>query len=275
MKVNQIPQSIVNSNWVPILEFSAFAALLFGIKLWLIGMYSNVTPFWDQWDAEAEKLYKPFLEGTLGWAELFAPHNGHRIFTTRLLALGLLNINGIWNPLIQMVINAVLHITALGFSIALLTRLIGRNHLLALLVFSLVLFGVPYPWENMLAAFQSQFYFVLLFSVACLWLTITQNPLSTRWWGGVLCAVLAFFSLASGIFELATAALVSLVFYAFGLRKTNKQLLAVAIVTGLFMLGVALTPNLAKLGGPEATSVPQFLNALTAILGWPISSNLL
>ncbi|MGA9032916.1 MAG: hypothetical protein WB402_10400 [Sulfuricaulis sp.] len=271
MNANQLPPSIVNSFWVPFLAFGAFAAMLFGIKLWLIGTYGDATPYWDQWDGEAANLYKPFLEGTLRWTDLFAPHNEHRIFITRLLALTLLTFNGIWNPLLQMVVNAVLHIVTLGFGIALLTRVIGRNHLPALLAFSLVLFGVPYAWENTLAGFQSQFYFVLLFGIACLWLTVTQHPLSARWWGGVVCAMLAFLSLASGIFALAAAAIIGLVFYVMGLRKTRKQLLAVAILAGLFLLGVVLTPSVAYHASLEAASFPQFLDALLAVLGWPIS----
>jgi len=180
-------------------------AILFGIKLWLIGTYGNATPYWDQWDAEAANLYKPFLDGTLDWTNLFALHNEHRIFTTRLLALALLNINDIWNPMLPMVVNAGLHIASLVLCITLLTRVIGHKCLPALLVFSLVLFGVPYAWENTLAGFQSQFYFVLLFIIACLCFTVTQHPLSARWWAGVVCAMLAFLSLASGIFALAAA----------------------------------------------------------------------
>jgi hypothetical protein len=273
MKTNQQSQSIVNFCWLPFWAFSAFAVMLFGIKLWLIGTYGNATPFWDQWDAEAANLYKPFLEGTLGLADLFAPHNEHCIFTTRLLALALFKVNGIWNPLLQMVVNAGLHITALVLCISLLTRVIGRKYLLSLLVFSLVLFGVPYAWENTLAGFQSQFYFVLLFSIACLWLTVTQHPLSAHWWAGVICGMFAFLSLASGIFALAAAAIIGLVFYAMGLRKTRKQLLAVAILAGLFMLGAVLTPSLAHHASLKAASFPQFLDALMAVLGWPISSN--
>lgn len=257
--------------WVTLLQYSAFVAMLLGIKLWLISSYGNATPFWDQWDAEAARLYKPFLEGTLGWTDLFAAHNEHRIFMTRVLVLALLTINGIWNPLLQMVVNAVLHITALGLGIVLLTRVIGRNRLSALLFFSIVLFGIPYGWENTLLGLQSNFYFVLLFSIASLWLTVTQHPLSARWWGGVACGMLAFLSLASGIFALAAAAVVGVALYAMGLRKTHYQLAAVAILTGLFMLGVALTPTVADHASLKAASFPQFLNALTTILGWPVA----
>jgi hypothetical protein len=48
-----------------ILLMGLFAAILFGIKLWLIATYGNATPFWDQWDAEAANLYKPFLKARL------------------------------------------------------------------------------------------------------------------------------------------------------------------------------------------------------------------
>ena len=261
-------------QWVSFLAFGAFAAILFGIKLWLIGSYGNATPFWDQWDGEAEYLYKPFLEGTLSWNNLIALHNEHRMLTVRLLSLALLVVNGIWNPLLELVVNALLHVVSLGFCIALLARAIGRNHLPALLVFSLVLFGVPYAWENTLMAYQS-FYFVFLFSLASLWLTVNSNPLSARWWGGVVCAMLAFLSLASGIFALAAAAVVGLALYVTGLRKTLRQLIAVGILAGLFMVGAALTPSLAHHAYLKAASFPQFFGALIAVLGWPISSNFL
>jgi hypothetical protein len=113
----------------------------------------------------------------------------------------------------------------------------------------------------------------LLFSIVCIWLTVTQYPLSARWWGGVIFAVLASLSQASGIFALAAAAIVGLMFYAMELRRTNKQLLAVAILAGLFMLGIVLTPSLAHHASLKAASFSQFLDALMAILGWPILSN--
>ena len=275
---------IIHSRGARFLAFGAFAATLLGSKLWLIGAYGNATPYWDQWGAEAARLYKPFLAGTLGWADLFAPHNEHRIFATRLLALGLLAINGIWNPLLQMVVNAVLHIATLGFGITLLARVIGRKHLPALLLFSLVLFGVPYAWENTLWGFQSQFYLVMLFSIACLWLTVTRDPLSAGWWAGTVCAILAFLSLSSGVCAPAAAAIAGLLFYASGLRRTRKQLLAVAILAGLCLLGAGLTPELTLcgvkltactpgLGSLKPASFPQFLYALAAIFAWPISSD--
>jgi hypothetical protein len=257
------------------LEYVAFAAILFGVKLWLIGAFGNATPYWDQWDAEAELLYKPFLDGTLKFSDLFAPHNEHRIFTTRILALFILGINKIWSPMLQMVVNAGLHVGLLVFTIALMVRIVGRNYLAALLGFSLILFAIPYAWENTLAAFQSQFYFVLFFSISCLWLTVTKDPLSRMWWLGVLCAVLAFFSLASGVFALAASVCMHVLFYLFKVHRSNKQLVAASILAALFVFGTWLTPTLEGHAFLKATSFNQFYTALVAVLSWPIGSNIL
>ncbi|MEQ1531291.1 MAG: hypothetical protein ABL925_18390, partial [Methylococcales bacterium] len=155
MKAFELNQWL-NEHRRSLMAYAAFASMLFGLKLWLIGSYGNATPFWDQWDAEAANLYKPFLENKLTWADLFAPHNEHRIFTTRVLALFLLEANGVWNPLLQMVVNAGLHIGVLIAVISLCVRVVGRDYLTSLLVFAVVLFGMPYAWENTLAGFQSQ-----------------------------------------------------------------------------------------------------------------------
>ncbi|HEY8270967.1 MAG TPA: hypothetical protein VIG33_08760 [Pseudobdellovibrionaceae bacterium] len=265
----------LSHNFLLFLQYAVFAMILFGIKLALIHFYGNATPYWDQWDAEAANLYKPFLEGTLTWKSLFTPHNEHHILITKLLALAELKLNGLWNPLLQMVVNAALHIVAILFIVDQLTRVIGRKFLTPLLIFSLVLFSIPYAWENTLAGIQSVFYFVLLFSTACLWLTTIYSPLSLRWWCGISFAVLAFFSLASGIFALAAAATIGLFLYFTGLQKTPQQLVAIVILSALFALGAALTPTLAYHAPLKAASPLQFLDALKTILAWPASSGFL
>lgn len=249
----------------------AFALALFGIKLWLIGAYANATPFWDQWDSEAAFLYQPYLEGKLGWTDLFAPHNEHRILTTRLLGLALLELNGTWNPILQMVVNAALHVSVLLLMILLLVPALGHARLPAVLAFALLLFGVPYAWENTLSGFQAQFYFVLLFSVVCLWLAVLAAPLSPRWWAGVAFAVLAFLSLASGVFALAAAAGIGVVQYVLGMRRSRAQVIAAVILLLLFGIGVALTPSNPGHEVLKAGSLQQFVEALRAVLSWPFA----
>lgn len=258
------------AGWLAVL---AFAAVLFGSKLWFIGTYGNATPFWDQWSAEAGLLYRPYLAGGLSWADLVAPANEHRIFTTRLLDLALLRLNGIWNPLLQMVVNAALHVLMLCLLVGMLARTIGREHLPVLLTFTAVFFSVPFGWENALWGFQAQFYLVLLFGVASLWLTSAEEPLSGAWWAGAACAVLALLSFGSGTCAAVAAAAVALSHYAFGLRRTRRQLIAAAILAGLSLMGVALTPTLPYHAGLKASSISQFLHAWNAVLSWPISSH--
>ncbi len=255
--------------------YFAFAAFIFGTKLWLINKYGNATPFWDQWDAEAASLYVPFHNGTLSLGDLLAPHNEHRILSTRLLALAELVLNGIWNPLLQMVVNAVLHVITLVLAILLMTQVIGRKYLPALLVFSALLFALPFGWENTLAGFQAQFYFVLLFSILSLWFTTTHEPFSAKWFIGLLFSGLAFFSLASGVFCIAASAAVSFIFYIFGYRRTLGQLLASALLTVFFVIGVHFTPVIPAHQVLKAGSAGQFLKAFFHILWWPCPNKFL
>jgi hypothetical protein len=257
------------------LQYACFWALFLGVRFALIYVYGNATPFWDQWDAEAVGLYKPLIDGTLGWKHLIETHNEHHIFLTRVLALALLYINKTWNPLLQMVASAGLHVIAITLCNFLLTRVLGRNNLALLLAFSLVLFSVPYGWENILAGFQTQFYFVLLFSIASVWFIVMEKPFAFKWWIGIVCGTLAFLSLASGVFTFAASAVVGLIWYLIKVRRTNKQLLSVIILFGLFVYGVYLTPTLEHQAVYKAHSLGELYHAVMTVLGWPVSANLL
>ena len=84
--------SIFLSRVKSLLPFGSFASIHFGVKIWLISYNGNMTPFWDQW-AEANGVYRAYLNHTLTSRQMLNPHNEHRIFTTRLLALLLLKVS--------------------------------------------------------------------------------------------------------------------------------------------------------------------------------------
>ena len=86
----------------------AGALFVVGAKCWMIARYGNPTPFWDQWDAEGSLLYPRFFDGSLRLSDLVAAHNEHRILLTRLWSLLLLELEGYWDPILQMAANAVL-----------------------------------------------------------------------------------------------------------------------------------------------------------------------
>jgi hypothetical protein len=118
----------------------------------------------------ADSLYRPWLSGELKWI-LFAAHNEHRIFVSRMLSLILFWIGGDhWNPLLQMRVNALVHMAALGIVAGLLVGSLRASYRLAFLVLFVLLFAMPFDWENVLVGFQSQFYILLLFTFPSLWL---------------------------------------------------------------------------------------------------------
>lgn len=262
-------------NFRDFLFYFASANFLLGAKFWLIEKFGNQIPFWDQWDEEGGRLYEPFLKGTLGLSYFFSPHNEHRMMATRLLDLGELCLNGIWNPLLQMVVGAFLHVAAILVLVALLARVAGREYLPAVLAFSVLLFALPNGWENTLWGFQSQVYFAMLFSIISLWWTTLPEPFSLKWCCGFFCMALAFFSMASGVFAAAAAAALGFAFYLMGLRRTPRQLAAVLMLAALFILEIQLTRGVAGPNELKAHSAFQFLAAFYHTLAWPMPHKVL
>lgn len=258
-----------------LLLYSAFSLLFIGLRLWVIYKYGNATPFFDQWGGEGLGLYKPFVEGTLTWHNLLSPHNEHFIFIPRLLALTLFYFNKGWNPMLQMLVNVGIHLTFLLLLIKYFEKAIGRNYLPALLIFSLLLFGIPFAWENILVGFQSAIYLAFLFSLCALWLIVTNEPFCLRWWAGVVFGMLAFFSLASGAFSFAAATAVSAIFYITKQRKTKNQLVAIAVLAALFIVGVILTPRLPHQEVYKAHTWVDFYHAFKVVFGWPVGWDLI
>jgi hypothetical protein len=170
--------------------------IMFGAKLWLISQYGTTVPFWDQWNAEGGILYKPYFDGTLRLSALLAPHNEHRIFFSRILALALLVLDRRWDPPLQMIVNAALHVAAIGALLAMLARGLRLQSVAALALFTAAFLVVPFAWENTIGAFQSPFYFYLLFVILAVW--AHGSAWSLSWITATLLAVASFFSLSSG-----------------------------------------------------------------------------
>ncbi|WP_233234466.1 hypothetical protein [Bordetella sp. LUAb4] len=275
-------------RWTVGLALLGFFCLTVSLRWWLIGRYGNPVPFWDQWDAEAVRLYQPFVSGRLTWAEMLAPHNEHRIFTTRLLALGLFVLNGAWNPLLEMAVNAILLAGTLVMLSGFLAKSLKSGSRIAICGFLLALYAVPYASENTLAGFQAQFYFNLLFSFLALWLLTTRAAFSAGWLGGVFASAAAYFSLASGIFALAAAVPIMVLQATGSFLRARRQpphetndatpepdprlclrLLAIVLLSILFVAGYFYTPQLASHADLKAHSLTEFVSALLRELAWP------
>ena len=179
-----------------------------GARLWLIQTFGTPLPFWDQWD-ETRVVFVPFFQGKLSLADLLSPHNEHRIFFTRVYDLSLLLLNGQWDNQLQMVANVFIYSATLAGFGWLLGRLLGRNFWLLITLPLMLTLALPFAWENTLAGFQSQVYFMTFFSLLTLWLLGFYKPGSLPWSCGVLTACCSLFTMGSGF--LAPASVCALV----------------------------------------------------------------
>ncbi len=172
--------------------------VIVGAKLWIIQVYSTDIPYWDQWD-EARLVFQPWLAGHLTWSALFAPHNEHRIFFTRVLDMLEIRLNGQWDPRLQMVINALIHASyACGLAFC-LWRLVGKKWEGLICMSLLPFFAFPVGAEDIIHGFQSQMYFIEIFCLVSLYGLLPGNPWSFRWFWGLAAAVMSLFTLASGM----------------------------------------------------------------------------
>jgi hypothetical protein len=277
------PANRPSSGWLPsphaLLSALALLLLVAGARWWLIGRYSTDIPWLDQWDAEAQGLYQPWHAGTLTIQSWFAPHNEHRIFFTRVLALGLLWLNRQWDPRLQMVVNAGLY----AFIFAALFLVLRRGRTPGFQLFCWVMLAAlgsaPYGATNTLLGFQSQFYFLTGFSLLAIYTLVNSRPGSLWWTAGVIGGCAALFSMGSG-YAAALAVLGTLLCSAFRSAKEFRRELAgkwmtVLVACGIVSAGVLLRHSPPQNGSLAARSVGDFGRFLLASLSWPSSPMIL
>ncbi len=261
-------------------RFSGRAALLLslllailGAKLLLIDRYGSDLPYWDQWDAEGDFLFRPYLEGNLTAADLFRAHNEHRPFFTRTLGLALLEAGDHqWDARVQLVVNAALHA---GVALLLLGAAWRALPPLAAAGFAgicALFFSTSVSWENTLSGFQSQFYLVLLFTALHLGATLLARPRSWRWWMAPLAGLAALFSMASGLLS-ALAILGATAARALRDRTlTRDDIYVFSTNTALVIAGWLLKADVPGHAVLKAASIGPWLDAFLHQFSWPIIS---
>lgn len=255
------------------LLLAGFALGLFGGKLWLVAAAGFDLPNMDAWDAEADHLLRPFVEGRPILPEIFRPQNEHRLVTTKLHALGLFLANDHqWSVLLELVANAVVHTCCAVALLLLARRWLCGPWLLAFAALLLLLFASPFAWENTLNGFQVQFYYLLLFSLLQLWLTLGEPAsagFTPRWFVGHTCGALAVVSMASGFF----ASLIILGLAGERLLRA-RRLAPQPLVTALVALALVIAGILLKNPFPghdvlRVHSLGAFAVATLQLLAWP------
>lgn len=253
-----------------LLALAVLLAIL-GAKFLQIDRYGSDLPYWDQWDAEGDHLLRPYVDGKLQASDLLAPHNEHRPAFTRLLALGLFEGNDrVWDARVEMVANAVVHALSALLLLALARRFLSGGMLLGFAVLLAILFSHPVSWENTLSGFQSQFYFILLFSALHLAGTLLAAPRSWSWWLAPLAGIAALFSMASGL--LSALAILAVV----AARALRDRRLAwtdayvVACNAAFCVAGWLLKTEVAGHAQLKAASLGTWLDAFVHQFSWPV-----
>lgn len=244
-----------------------------GARFWLIGRYGSDLPYWDQWDAEGIGLYKKAFEGTLSFKDWFAPHNEHRVFFTRVVSYVLTALNGQWDARVQMVFNASFYAAVSSMMFLLFAR---KRPCFFGLLWSIVVaavFSCPFGWENTLAGFQSQFYFLSAFSLAAIWLLTNGIPGTLTWIAGVVVGCCTLVTMGAGFLAL-LAVLCLLLTEAVGNRGNWRDILRInwhtaVVCVILVVAGFALSSHVEAHEKYKPQSVVEFLEALASGLAWP------
>lgn len=269
---SKIVQWFLNPGIIVALQCLALFFTILGSRLWLIKVFGSDLPFSDQWRAEANALYKPYFEGTLGFKELFAPYNGHRIFFTRVLSLGLLLMNGHWDARLQMVVNAIIYSCIGCILFFLFARGTQYRFNVVWSIMVALIFSLPLGWLNTLWGFQSQFYFLIGSSIGTIWLLINYSQLSPLWSLGFITGICMLFTMGSGV--LTVPAIMAILFLQmirsddwkkWFMEKKLTILVCIVLLTAGSLLKTPGDPNC------QARYLTEFMRIWSKCLSWPQS----
>jgi hypothetical protein len=247
----------------------ALFVLVLGARWALLASYGTDLPDMDQWDAEGLALLQPASQGQLRLASFLLPHNEHRIVLTRLMAFGLTRLNGQWDQRLEAACNAVLPgAIAAGLWLLAAPRLRGRWQVGFGAALAAV-YALPLAWENILAGFDSQQFFLIGLAIAGIVLLPFAEPYRLKWWLGAASVLLSLGSMGSGFF----AAVIVAGLLTFQLERARRPfstavpglvVCAIAIATGVMSRFVVVGHESLK-----AQSAADFVLTLAKALGWP------
>jgi hypothetical protein len=135
-----------------------------------------------------------------------------------------------------MVCNCLLYVGGMAAFAWVLVRALGRQFWPVISVSITLVLVMPFAWENTLAGFHAQVYFMLLASLFTIWLLGFHSPWSILWVCGVVVALAAPFTLLGGIFG--PAAVCGLSLFRLVVKGMNRSTLCSALPTVLVCLAV-------------------------------------
>ena len=269
---NNSQAALGNRDISVIFIIAAAALIVIGAKFWMIARYGNPTPAWDQLDDEGGFVFLKYLGGTLSWSDLLAPHNEHRLVSTRLWLLLWLVLEGYWDPIVQMLANALIYAAAATFFIGAFRSILGTQSWVLFAAFATLVFALPWTWGTTLDGFNVQYYFLELFSIAAIVAIVGARAFAPRWWLALVLLLCGYLSLAGGAATAIAAFALCLVQLAAGARRGAREWIAVVAVGAVAVLMLADMPRHPAIY--QAHAVWLFVRAMAEILSWPAATGL-
>ncbi len=255
------------------ISLTSFACALLAvaaIRFVIVIAYATDVPYWDQWDAEIDSLYRRFMEGTLSFFDLIAPHNEHRIFFTRVVGLALFAANEYqFDNIVASSANTVLYTLSLSLFAWPVFRTLPPGQRFSGCVAIVLVGSMPYAWENITTSFQNAFFFLNGFMLAALYLLAFRAPSSKALLIVVAMTACSLLTLASGCLLAPAAMLVALSLFRTG-RLHLRNLIGFGVpMLLLFVLGLLLVPSLPGHDALRPDTLAEFFYAISSVLCWP------
>jgi len=262
-----IVKSARRSGLNAVVLFAGAFLVIFGLRLITLHHYGDRVANWDYWQMPWT-VYLPYLDGNLTWQGMIAPVNEHRVFFARLFSLGLFLLNGQWENLYEAMAMSAMHaFTATGLAL-LLWNACRQKHTGVILALVIGATALPFSWENIIWANQSQFYFFVGFSILTIWLLGMHQPFSARWWFGCSTAMAAQFTVGSGM--LAPIIVIGLMVYKLLRDSSARKQSAITLAAAIALTGFASMFRVKSQSvGMMTKNADQFIQTFGKTMSWP------
>lgn len=266
---NKLLTPVMNGKWF--LSFVLFALIIMLPRWYYVENFAVALPFWDQWDAEWAGLLKPWIEGKLRLSHLLVGHNEHRILPTRLTTLLIFICTGMWNNLTEARLNIPLSALTPIILIWLL-RKDGQISGSKWLVIIVILAGasLPFSWENILIGFQSQFYFLNLFTLCALALAVYRPEQPSALFLILFFCILSILTTASGLLTSMAVTVVYLLNSFIRARHSSKSFLMIVTLLTMSLIAYFTMPVVNGHYLLHAETLWEFIKSAIRIMGWPL-----
>jgi hypothetical protein len=239
--------------------------LLCASRLAIIAMVGNITPFWDEW-GNISYLITTFLDHQkFDISALFASHNEHRIFVSRLISLGVFFVSGdTWSQLLEMSISAGLY----GFIAYLLFSAFKFEKNIIPLLICFVFLAIPFGTQNLLAGFQTAYFSTVIFTLILIYIISHLKLNIYIFIITCLLAACAFFSTAGGIISSFVAAII--VFgRALQLSRPSWMIYACLFVL-ISIIEFIFTPRVSDNNTFQPKNIEHFILVAQYLTAWPL-----